>query len=64
MVKSELGILSKQCLDSRIPEIVLLRREIEAWEAEWNVRKVVVNWQFKTADARIKLKKLYPVISV
>lgn len=60
MVESELAVLSKQCLDRRIPEIELLRREIEAWEAERNTRKVMVNWQFKTTDARIKLKRLYP----
>ena len=60
MVKAELAVLSKQCLDRRIPEIELLRREIEAWEVEGNARKVMVNWQFKTTDARIKLKRLYP----
>jgi hypothetical protein len=60
MVESEWAILSKQCLDRRIPEIELLRREIAAWEAERNARTVVVHWQFQTADARIKLKRLYP----
>lgn len=60
MVESELAVLSRQCLDRRIPEIELLRREIEAWEAERNAQKVMVNWQFKTTDARIKLKRLYP----
>lgn len=60
MVESELAVLSKQCLDRRIPEIELLRGEIAAWEAERNAQKVMVNWQFKTTDARIKLKRLYP----
>lgn len=60
MVESELAVLSKQCLDRRIPETELLRREIAAWEIERNARKVMVNWQFKTTDARIKLKRLYP----
>ena len=39
-----------------------LRREVSAWEDERNERQVGVNWQFTTADARIKLRKLYPVI--
>ncbi len=60
MVESELAVLSKQCLDRRIPDIELLRREIKAWEAERNARKIMVNWQFKTTDARNKLKRLYP----
>jgi hypothetical protein len=60
MVESELAILSKQCLDRRIPEIELLRREIAVWEDQRNARKMMVNWQFKTTDARIKLKRLYP----
>ncbi len=60
MVESELAVLSKQCLARRIPEIEALRREIATWEAERNARKVMVNWRFKTTDARIKLKRLYP----
>jgi hypothetical protein len=60
MVESELAVLSKQCLDRRIPEIELLRREIAAWEAERNAHKVMVKWQFKITDARVKLKRLYP----
>lgn len=60
MVESELAVLSKQCLDRRISEVEWLRREIKAWEAERNARKVMVNWQFKTTDARVKLKRLYP----
>jgi hypothetical protein len=39
-----------------------LKREVAAWEQERNERLVVVNWQFTTADARIKLRRLYPVI--
>ena len=60
MVESELAVLSNQCLDRRIPEIEMLRCEIAAWEAERNARQAMVNWQFKTADARIKLKRIYP----
>ncbi len=60
MVESELAILSSQCLDRRIPDLEKLCREIAAWEAERNARQTMVNWQFKTSDARIKLKRIYP----
>jgi len=60
MVEAELAVLSRQCLDRRIPEIELLQREITAWEAARNEAKAIVKWQFKTADARTKLKRLYP----
>jgi hypothetical protein len=62
MAELELGILQRQCLDRRIPDIVTLRREVAAWEYARNMEKVEVNWQFTTADARIKLKRLYPVL--
>lgn len=60
MVESEIAVLSRQCLDRRIPEMELLQREITAWEAARNQQKATVKWQFKTADARTKLKRLYP----
>lgn len=60
MVESELAVLSRQCLDRRIPESERLCSEIAAWEAERNARQAMVNWQFKTTDARIKLKRIYP----
>ena len=60
MVEAELAVLSGQCLDQRIPEIQQLRREIAVWETERNARKAAVNWQFKTTDARTKLKRLHP----
>ena len=60
MVESELAVLSRQCLDQRIPTRTLLQREIVAWEADRNQRRVMVNWQFKTTDARIRLERLYP----
>jgi len=56
----ELGALKIQCLDRRIPEIGKLRSEVAAWEADRNNRIATVDWQFSTADARIKLKRLYP----
>jgi uncharacterized small protein (DUF1192 family) len=60
MVESELAVLSRQCLDQRIPTQALLQSETAAWEADRNQRHVMVNWQFKTTDARIRLKRLYP----
>ena len=60
MVEAEFAVLSSQCLDRRIPDVDMLRREIDAWQSERNAHRATVNWQFQCADARIKLKSLYP----
>jgi hypothetical protein len=60
MAESELGILSKQCLDRRIPNKTALIREAKAWEVHRNKHHAKANWQFTTEDARVKLKHLYP----
>jgi hypothetical protein len=60
MAEIELGVLSRQCLDRRIPDKEILSNEVAAWEATRNESKATVNWQFTTDDARIKLRKLYP----
>ena len=57
----ELSVLSRQCLNRRIESIDELRREVSAWEQERNALGPVTRWQFTTADARIKLHRLYPV---
>ena len=62
MAEIELSILSRQCLDRRIADQETLRVEVAAWEAERNGSGATVNWRFTTADARIKLKHLYPSI--
>ena len=62
MAEIELSVLARQCLDRRIESSEELRREVEAWESERNERQVEIKWQFTTADARIKLHRLYPVI--
>ena len=62
MAETELSIVTKQCLDRRIPDVTTLRREITAWERLRNKAKSKINWQFTTHDARIKLRKLYPSI--
>lgn len=58
----ELSALSVQCLNRRFEDISELRAEAAAWEQHRNRRQRQVNWQFKTEDARIKLKKIYPQI--
>ncbi len=58
----ELSILSRQCLDRRIPDKAELTAEVAAWEARRNATGGHVDWRFTTEDARIKLKKLYPSI--
>jgi hypothetical protein len=62
MAEIELGILGRQCLSQRIDNADALRREIRAWETMRDTAETKVNWQFTTADARIKLKRLYPSI--
>ena len=58
----ELSVLARQCLDRRIETREKLEREVEAWEEDRNERGVEVSWQFTTADARIKLRRLYPAL--
>ena len=60
MAEIELSVLQRQCLDRRLPDQDTIKREVAAWEQERNQHAVQVNWRFTTADARIKLKKLYP----
>ena len=62
MAETELSVLSRQCLSRRIDSVAVLTREIAAWERRRNEAEAVVDWQFTTADARIKLKRLYPSI--
>jgi hypothetical protein len=58
----ELSVLNRQCLNRRIESMDELRREVAAWEEARNEKQVEVRWQFTTADARVKLRRLYPVI--
>jgi hypothetical protein len=62
LAESELGVLSVQCLDRRIPDQQTLCDEIAAWEHERNVQHAKSDWHFTTKDARTKLKHLYPSI--
>ena len=62
MAESELSVVARQCLDRRIPDKATLTDEIAAWEKERNRKHAKADWQFTTADARIKLKRPYPVL--
>jgi hypothetical protein len=62
MAEIELSVLARQCLDRRIESREELEAEVAAWEEERNERMVEVKWQFTTADARIKLRRLYPAV--
>lgn len=60
MAEIELSVLSRQCLARRIGDIETLAREVAAWEQKRNETHAKIDWQFTTADARIKLRRLYP----
>ncbi len=62
MAEIELGVLGRQCLSRRIDNIHTLRCEVKAWEIARDAAGTKVNWQFTTAGARIKLRRLYPSI--
>ncbi len=60
MAEIELSALTRQCLDRHIPDKDILSHEVNSWENQRNSEVVKVHWQFSTAEARIKLKSLYP----
>ena len=60
IAESELSVLSRQCLDRRVPDAATLRAEVRAWQDHANARGKPVDWRFTTADARLKLRRLYP----
>jgi len=62
LAESELGVLSSQCLDRRIPDKQTLIDEIAAWQQDRNARHTKANWHFIASTARIILKHLYPAI--
>ncbi len=62
MAESELGAWSSQCLDRRIPDKQTLIGEVTAWQNSRNKNHTKADWQFTTADARVKLKRSYPAI--
>ena len=62
MAEIEIGVLARQCVDRRIPDQEVLRREVDACQDQRNRDMVRVDWRFTTQDARVKLKPLYPSI--
>jgi hypothetical protein len=62
MAEIEIGVLSRQCLDRRLPDQETLKREINAWQNTRNQKAIRVDWRFTAENARVKLKSLYPSI--
>jgi hypothetical protein len=62
MAESERGVLSSQCLDRRISDKQTLTEEVAAWQGDRNKHHAKADWQFTAADARVKLKRLYPAL--
>jgi len=64
MAECELSVLAKQCLGDRIGEEATLRERVSMWKQDRNNRSKKIDWQFQSADARIKLRQLYPQIQM
>jgi len=64
IAECELAVLQRQCLDRRLADFTAVTDEVNAWQRNRNRTTVKVDWQFTTSEARIKLKRLYPVVKV
>ena len=62
MAEIELSVLQRQCLDRRLADRVTVEHEVAAWTTARNAASTAIDWRFTTADARIKLKRLYPAV--
>jgi hypothetical protein len=62
MAEIELSVLNGQCLDRRMADEFTLKTEVGAWNRDRNTAATTIDWRFTTADARIKLKHLYPAM--
>ena len=62
MAELEISVMSRQCLGRRIGTMDRMAKEVQSWVTQRNSEKATVHWQFTTADARIKLRHLYPQI--
>ena len=60
MAEIELSVLSRQCMDARIPDQETLKKQVAAWQEKRNAISSPMQWRFTTDDARVKLQKLYP----
>jgi hypothetical protein len=63
MAAIELSHLSRQCLGGRIATQATLRNKVQAWNIQRNEKHAKAHWQFTTDDARVKLRRLYPIVS-
>ena len=64
MAEIELNVLTGQCLKRRIETLSEVQAEVSAWQSHRNNLDAKVNWQFTTKKARIKLRRLYPTLSI
>jgi transposase len=64
IAECELSVLKRQCLKGRVPTIDTVDRKVAAWQERRNQAQVAIDWRFTTDDARIKLKRLYPIVKV
>lgn len=64
MAEIELNVLTGQCLNRRIDDIEIVKKEVQAWQDFRNNKNAKVKWQFTTKDARIKLSRLYPTLDI
>jgi len=64
MAECELSVLRRQSLKSRLPDIETVTARVQVWQDERNQKQVGIDWRFTTEDARIKLKRLYPIVKV
>ena len=62
MAEIEIGVMNRQCLDRRIPELQIICEEVAAWEQRRNKEEAKIRWTFTVSDARVKLAKIYPSI--
>lgn len=63
MAEIELSVLSRQCLDRRIEDLETLKTQVAVWQDNRNHEETWIDWRFTTADARVKLHRLYPSIN-
>ena len=62
-VEIEISVLSRQCLERRIPNVETLQREIAAWQQQRNQQKAKIDWRFTASDARTKFQRFYPAFT-
>jgi hypothetical protein len=64
IAECELSVLRRQCLRSKLPDITMVSKKVAAWVRNRNAKQVGIDWRFTTEEARIKLKRLYPIVNV